>query len=57
MELASNGWIVTNIDIARSALLHMYNNKEDFVQGDAHMLPFKDGAFNIVVDKGTYDAL
>ena len=30
-ELTTQGWIVTNIDIARAALVHMYNDKEDFV--------------------------
>jgi hypothetical protein len=55
--MTNAGYFVTNCDISDVVLESMREDSEEFVQLDASKLPYKDNSFDLVIDKGTYDAL
>jgi ubiquinone/menaquinone biosynthesis C-methylase UbiE len=56
MEAA--GYYVTNIDISTVVIDQMAEkDQQDYLVVDATRMPFVDLSFDIVLDKGTFDAL
>lgn len=57
-DMGKAGYDVTNIDISDVALGQMAGKStQEFVQMDATKCAFRDASFDLVVDKGTFDAL
>ncbi|OMJ85893.1 hypothetical protein SteCoe_12668 [Stentor coeruleus] len=56
--MAKNQYLVTNIDISNVVLEQMAEKtKQEYGLMDATRCCFRDGSFDLLVDKGTYDAL
>jgi len=57
--LASQGFHVTNVDISQVVIEKIGGEErsEEYLVMDATNMPFKDRCFDIVMDKGTFDAL
>lgn len=57
--LACEGFLVTNVDISEVVMEKIGGKErnEEYLVMDATNMPFKDRCFDIVMDKGTYDAL
>ena len=58
-NLTSEGFAVTNIDISQVVIENMSRSEPNFeyLVMDATQMPFRDQSFDVVFDKGTYDAL
>lgn len=57
-QMESAGYYVTNVDVSTVVIDQMAaKSQQDFLVVDATRMPFTDRAFDVVFDKGTYDAL
>lgn len=53
-----DGYYITNIDISHVVLNQMREiTSQDYWLMDATNMQFRDRAFDLVIDKGTFDAL
>jgi ubiquinone/menaquinone biosynthesis C-methylase UbiE len=56
--MSKNGYYVTNIDISNIVIEQMIaKTSQDYILMDATNTCFRDRAFDLVLDKGTFDAL
>ena len=57
-DMGKSGYDVTNVDISDVILRQMASeSQQEFLQVDATRCPFRSQSFDLVLDKGTFDAL
>ena len=58
-EMHSEGYFVTNVDLSDVVISRMAADtpSQEFLVMDATRMPFRSRSFDIVLDKGTFDAL
>jgi ubiquinone/menaquinone biosynthesis C-methylase UbiE len=56
--MSKNGYILINIDISDVVIHQMLQkSRQDYILMDATSMNFKSQSFDLVLDKGTFDAL